>query len=117
ELQKLKISTKNGGLSKETFNLNENESFHHDETLSPKFSSQNCLGNTDGNINFSDHKNEINFKIFNEVGISAPMLNFQRDKFNSYFLRLLTSFQENNDIKNNFDNKVFENLISIKINR
>ena len=40
--------------------MNENESFHHDETLSPKFSSQNCLGNTDGNINFSDHKNEIN---------------------------------------------------------
>jgi hypothetical protein len=115
DFNKLKISTKNGGHIKKLFNLKGNESFYHDEALSSKFTSQNCFGNTDGNINFSDDKNQINFQIFNEVGISAPMLNFQKDSNNAYFLRLLMSFKENNDVKSNHDRKVFENLISKKI--
>ena len=115
DFNKLKISTKNGGLDKETFYLRDNDSFYHDEPLSSKFTSQNCFGNTDGNINFSDDKNQIDFQIFNEVGIAAPMLNFQKDINNAYFLRLLMSFKENNDVQSNHDTKVFENLISIKI--
>ena len=116
DFNKLKISTKNGGKYKEIFHLKGSKNFYHDETLSPKFTSKNCFGNTDGNINFSDDKSEINFQIFNEVGISAPMLCFQKEKNNSYFLRLLMSFKENNDVKNNPKKKFFENLISIKIN-
>ena len=92
-----------------------NENFYHDAPLSTKFTAQNCFGNTNGYIEFSDNKNEINFKIFNEVGISAPMLCFQKDRNNSYFLRLLMSFKENNDIKCKHDRKVFENFISITI--
>jgi len=116
DFNKLKVSTKNGGLEREVFSLNGNESFFHDEALSPKFTSQNCFGNTDGHINFSDSKNQVSFKIFNEVGISAPMLCFQKDINNSYFFRLLTSFKESNDVKSSSTNKIFENLISIKIN-
>ena len=116
DINSLKITTKNGSSYRETFNLKKNESFFHDESLSPKFTAQNCLGNTDGNINFDDGKNEINFKIFNEVGVSAPMLCFQNDHKNSYFLRLLTSFKENNDIRCESKNKIFENLICIKLN-
>ncbi|MDB9741192.1 hypothetical protein OAB08_04110, partial [Candidatus Pelagibacter ubique] len=67
-------------------------------------------------IIFSDNKNKIDFKFFNQVGISAPMLCFQKDKNNSYFLRLLTSFLENNDIKSSGSNKIYESLVSIKIN-
>ena len=115
DINKLKFSTKNGGKYKEIFYLKGSKNFHDDQALSPKFTSQNCFGNTDGNINFSDDKSEINFRIFNEVGISAPMLSFQRDKNNSYFLRLLMSFKENNDVKSNSNNKFFENLISVKI--
>ena len=99
DFNKLKVSTKNGGLDNEFFNLKGNENFYHDAPLSTKFTAQNCLGNTNGTICFSDKKNEINFKIFNEVGISAPMLHFQKDKNNSFFLRLMMSFKENNDIK------------------
>ena len=95
--------------------MRDNDGFYHDEALSSKFTSQNCFGNTDGNINFSDDKNQIDFQIFNEVGIAAPMLNFQKDVNNAYFLRLLMSFKENNDVQSNHDTKVFENLISIKI--
>ncbi len=115
DFNKLKISTKNGGTDKEIFTLRNSDGFYHDEPLSSKFTSQNCFGNTDGNINFSDDKNQINFQIFNEVGIAAPMLNFQKDINNAYFLRLLMSFKENNDIQSKHDKKVFENLISIKI--
>ena len=115
DFNKLKISTKNGGQDKEIFNLRGNENFYHDTPLSTKFTAQNCFGNTNGIISFSDNKNEINFKIFNEVGISAPMLCFQKDRNNSYFLRLLMSFKENNDIKYKHDRKIFENFISIKI--
>jgi hypothetical protein len=115
DFNKLKVSTKNGGPDKEIFNLKGNENFYHDAPLSTKFTAQNCFGNTNGNICFSDNKNEINFKIFNEVGISAPMLCFQKDKNNSYFLRLMMSFKENNDIKCKHDRKVFENFISITI--
>ena len=43
------------------------------------------------------------------------MLCFQKDKNNSYFLRLMMSFKENNDIKCKHDRKVFENFISITI--
>lgn len=115
DLYKLKVSTKNGGPDKEIFNLKGNENFYHDAPLSAKFTAQNCFGNTNGNICFSDNKNEINFKIFNEVGISAPMLCFQKEKNNSYFLRLMMSFKENNDIKCKHHRKVFENFISITI--
>ena len=115
DINKLKFSTKNGGKYKEIFYLKESKNFQHDEILSPRFTSKNCFGNTGGNINFCDDKSEINFRIFNEVGISAPMLSFQKDKNNSYFLRLLMSFKENNDVKNDSNNKFFENLISIKI--
>ena len=115
DFNKLKVSTNNGGSDKEIFNLKGNENFYHDAPLSTKFTAHNCFGNTNGNIDFSDNKNKINFKIFNEVGISAPMLCFQKDRNNSYFLRLLMSFKENNDIKCKHDRNVFENFISIKI--
>jgi hypothetical protein len=113
---KLKVSTKNGGQKEEFFSLKGNENFFHDEALSTKNTAQNCFGNTGGNIIFSDNKNKIDFKFFNQVGISAPMLCFQKDKNNSYFLRLLTSFLENNDIKSSGSNKIYESLVSIKIN-
>jgi hypothetical protein len=66
DLKNLKISTKNGGSDNETFNVNKNENFFHDEPLSTKFTAQNCFGNTDGVVSFGDKKSEINFlKIFN----------------------------------------------------
>ena len=117
DLKNFKISTKNGGSDNETFNINNNENFFHDEPLSVKFTAQNCFGNTDGIISFTDKKREINFKIFHQIGTSAPMMCFQNDKNNSYFLRFLTSFQENNDVKSNFTNKNYESLISIELKK
>ena len=115
DINKLKISTKNGGSENEVFNLKGNSSFSYDEPLSPKFTANNCFGNTDGCINIEDNKNHLSFKIFNEVGIAAPMLCFQKDRNRINFLRFLTSFKENNDIKSSSTNKIYENLVSIKI--
>ena len=112
---KLKVSTKNGGLEREVFALKGNINFFHDEAISPKFTAKNCFGNTDGYINFSDNKNQVSFKVYNEVGISAPMLCFSKDRNNSSFFRLLTSLKENNDVESSSINRTFENLISIKI--
>jgi len=117
DLKNLKISTKNGGSDNETFSLNKNENFFHDDSLSPKFTAQNCFGNTGGTVSFGDKKNEINFKVFHQIGTSAPMLCFQKDKNNSYFLRFLTSFKENNDVKSKFTNKNFESLVSIELKK
>ena len=117
DLKNLKISTKNGGSDNETFDLNTNENFFHDDPLSSIFTAQNCFGNTDGVVSFGDKKNEINFKVFHQIGTSAPMLCFQKDKNNLYFLRFLTSFKENNDIKSKCTNKSFESLISIELKK
>jgi hypothetical protein len=117
DLKNFKFSTKNGGLHTETFSINKSNNFFHDEPLSSKFTAQNCFGNTNGEISFSDNKKAINFKVFHEVGATAPMLCFEKDKNNSYFLRFLTSFKENNDIKNKFINKNYESLISINLTK
>lgn len=117
DFNKMKISTKNGGFHKEIFFVKGNKNFFHDDPLSSKFSAQNCFGNTDGQITFGDNKKEITFKLLHEFGSSAPMLNYLKDKNNTYFLRFLTSFRENNDVKREFNNKNFESLISIKINK
>lgn len=114
-LKYLKIYTNNGGSEKEFFSFNKSEDFFHDEPLSSKFTAQNCFGNTDGEIIFSDNKKKIIFKVFHELGISAPMLCFQKDRNNSYFLRFLSSFKENNDVKIKSNNKAFESLISIRL--
>ena len=50
----LNFSTSNGGYSKEIFNLKNCKNFFHDEPLSPKYTANNCFGNTDGNIKFYD---------------------------------------------------------------
>lgn len=116
-LKDLNLSTSNGGYSKEIFELKNCKSFFDDEPISSKFSANNCFGNTDGDINFYDKNRHINFKIFPEVGVAAPMFCFKKFKNNLYFLRLLTSFRENNDVKMNFKNKKFESLISIQIKK
>jgi hypothetical protein len=115
DYKNLSIFTKNGGPNRETFNVMESEDFFHDEPLSSKFTAQNCFGNTDGIINLGDRENQINFKIFHEIGTAAPMFNFLKYSKDNYFLRFLTSFKENNDVKSEFNNKIFESLISIKI--
>lgn len=115
DLNNLKFSTKNGGSDYEIFTFNKNINFYHDDTISPKFTAQNCFGNTDGSIAFSDHNHKIIFNFFHQVGTSAPMLCFQYDRKKEYFLRFLSSFKENNDVKSYFVNKNYESLISIKL--
>jgi hypothetical protein len=115
DMKDLNISTKNGGFDTENYNFNKKNNFFHDDPLSSKFTAQNCFGNTSGAISINDKKNYINFNFFHEVGTSAPMLCYQKDRNNSYFLRFLTSFKENNDIKTGFTNRTFESLISINL--
>ena len=113
----LQIKTKNGGHDYEKFYINQKENFFHDDPLSSKFTAQNCFGNTDGNIFFSDNKYEINIKIYHQIGSCAPMMCFQNDFNKSYFLRFLVSLKENNDVKSKLFNKNYESLMSIKMNR
>ena len=115
DLKNLKFSTKNGGEYFENFFLNKRYSFFDDDPLSSKHSAQNCFGNTCGQIFFWDNQFKINFNIYHQVGSLAPMLNFQYDKDSRYFLRLLSSYHESNEIINSTKNKKMESLISIKI--
>lgn len=115
DLDKLKISTKNGGKNLETFYLKNSKDFFYDEPISSKFTAQNCFGNTDGSVEFNDNNSSLKFHIFHENGSCAPMLNFLNDGYKKYFLRFLTTFKENNDTSRQFKNKKYQSLISIKL--
>lgn len=93
----LHYATVNGGMMYEEFSLL-GHTIREEEPVSMAVSTKHCLGETEGWLNLSDNEKGLTILSWKDTLYSVPLLHYEEPSKDEYFLRVLPTISETDDV-------------------